>query len=155
MKRVVLIIMAIALMFLLGCGTKKDMSDTQRDAVRLEVESLMKELLADAEKLQTGLMEQYLSDNPQDSFYMDAQAFSKADLIAEAQKAYKDFQSQKIEILKQHTYVLSPVSAVWKAELRSDAINLDGETESTFITETWLWQKQDGDWLVLHFDENW
>jgi len=123
--------------------------------VRSEIDALVGEMTASAEQLSTAALQKYLSDDPQDSFFLGNQEFSKAELLAQLQKLYEPNASQSIKIIKSGIRVLSVDYAIWKAEMQSTVTQKDDKILSMNLKETWLWHKGQDGWRVVHYHESW
>lgn len=144
-------------LLILGACAKKEMPMTAEDQalIKSEIEAKMNDLLSSAEQLKTDAMQKYLSDDGDALFYMGKKAFKKSDLMPAIMKEYEGFSGQKLTIEKQKFFVLSKEAVLWKGELKSIATSKEGSSEESLLQETWLWQKQNGEWKVTHFDEYW
>ena len=148
----------IIIILLAGC-TGQQQSDTMaadvQNQVISEVQACMDELFADAEKLSTGALEKYLSDDPSHTFFMDATEYQKTALLEEVRAVYADYASQKITPLSFQIIALSPNSAIAKYLSQSKAVEKNGYEGELILSDTWVWQKTEGKWTAIHFDESW
>jgi len=159
-----LFVLGLMMLILMACNPKtpsesgKDTektTDNNETAVQAEISALMQELTSSAEKMNTDALEKYLSDEPWDSFYMDAKEYSKSELLQEVKKAYEPFTKQTLAATKSTIRVLSPEYVLWKGIMESTATQKDGRTADMKLTETWIWHKTDKGWKVIHYDESW
>lgn len=155
MKKIILLLM-LGLLIFTACAKKEMPMNAETQAlIKSEIEAKMNDLLSSAEQLKTDAMQKYLSDDADVLFYMGKNAFKKADLLPAILKEYELFSGQKLSIERQKYFILSNEAVMWKGELKSIATTKDGKTEESLLQETWLWQKQNGEWKVTHFDEYW
>jgi len=159
-----LILLGLLMLLLMACNPKSQSSpetnmanptEANETALQAEINTLMSELTASAEKMSTEALEKYLSDEPWDSFYMGAKEYSKAELLLEVKKAYEPFTKQSLKTTKSTNRVLSPDYVLWKGIMESTATQKDGKTADMKLSETWLWHKTDKGWKVIHYDESW
>ncbi len=163
MKNLV-IVLGLLLLLLLACNPKTKSETWQETnengsfnetAIQTEIKALMQELTASAEKMSTEALDKYLSDEPFNTFFMGAKEYSKAELLQEVKKAYEPFTKQTLNATKTTIRVLSPEYVLWKGVMVSTATQKDGKTADMTLTETWLWEKTEAGWKVIHYDESW
>ncbi len=130
-------------------------STKEQGRITEEISARMAELIESANQMKIDALVKYLTENPDANFYMNAKAMGKQELLAEVLKMYIPFQSQQITVKNQRVIVLGPDAALWKAQVQSTALGKDGKSSTMDLTETWLWQKQNGEWVVTHYDESW
>ncbi|HQI53748.1 MAG TPA: nuclear transport factor 2 family protein [Candidatus Cloacimonas acidaminovorans] len=148
----------VLLLLFCACNPKTaEKTETPFDpsALITQIDTIMKELLTDAENLKTGVLEKYLSNDPTDMYYLGAKVYTRKDLISALKQEYTSIANQKLEILQQKTYILGNEAAVWIANIRGIATNKDKKTIETIYTETWLWQKVNNEWKITHFNKSW
>ena len=159
-----IILLGLMLLLLLACSPKNQSeNEAEKDqktansetAIQAEIKALMQELTASAEKMNSAALEKYLSDEPFDTFFMGAKEFTKAELLQEVKKAYEPFTKQTLNTRKSTIRVLSPEYVLWKGVMESTATQKDGKTADMTLTETWLWEKTEAGWKVIHYDESW
>ncbi len=148
----------VLLLLFCACNPKtaeKTETPVDPSALITQIDTIMKELLTDAENLKTGVLEKYLSNDPTDMYYLGAKVYTRKDLISALKQEYTSIANQKLEILQQKTYILGNEAAVWIANIRGIATNKDKKTIETIHTETWLWQKVNNEWKITHFNKSW
>lgn len=157
MRRLILVVL-IVLVILSACKTEPkvdEFTQEEQNALSLEIGSRMDELFADAEALKIQALQKYLSDNPEHTFYMGSIEYGKQTLLDEVQKEYALYKSQKIQVTSSKVIPLSPEAVLAKYLVASKAIDQNDYESETVLSDTWLWQKIDGQWVVTHFDESW
>ncbi len=159
-----LVLLGLLMLVLMACNPKTQTesgadtaktTEANETAVQAEINTLMAELTASAEKMSTEALEKYLSDEPWDTFFMGAKEYTKAELLVEVKKAYEPFTKQSLKTTKSTNRVLSPDYVLWKGSMESTATQKDGKTADMKLSETWLWHKTDKGWKVIHYDESW
>lgn len=148
----------VLLLLFCACNPKtaeKTETPVDPSALITQIDTIMKELLTDAENLKTSVLEKYLSNDPTDMYYLGAKVYTRKDLISALKQEYASIANQKLEILQQKTYILGNEAAVWIANIRGIATNKDKKTIETIHTETWLWQKVNNEWKITHFNKSW
>ncbi len=112
MMRYYSIFALVLLLLFCACNPKtaeKTETPVDPSALITEIDTIMKELLTDAENLKTGVLEKYLSNDPTDMYYLGAKVYTSKDLISELKQEYASIANQKLEILQQKTYILGNV----------------------------------------------
>lgn len=151
------ILLFILTMFLLSACTQipKELTEQQKTQIQSEVKKLTDELLADSQKLSTDAMQKYLSDKEGLTFKMGGVSFKKANLIEAVKKEYEAYKEQTLTIKDEKSIILSDKSVLWVSEIESKAIDKSGKEGQMILHETWLWEKENGEWKATHFDEYW
>ncbi|MCK9330842.1 MAG: nuclear transport factor 2 family protein [Candidatus Cloacimonetes bacterium] len=151
------ILLFILTMFLLSACTQipKELTEQQKTQIQSEVKKLTDELLADSQKLSTDAMQKYLNDKEGLTFKMGGVSFKKANLIEAVKKEYETYKEQTLTIKDEKSIILSDKSVLWVSEIESKAIDKSGKEGQMILHETWLWEKENGEWKATHFDEYW
>lgn len=95
-----------------------------------------------------------LTDEKGAVFILNAKSYTKPEIIAELKRIYGSLKSMKISMDKPVVKLLSPDTAVWIATGKGSSVMKSGEKYDEILTETWIWQKRDGKWQVIHYHEN-
>jgi hypothetical protein len=145
----------LILVLLTGIALAKPAQEAPNEDVKAIIKNNMQKLISSAESLSTEGMEAFLDKDPNLKVFMGAKSYNREELFKAVMSVYEPFKSQKLKIESQDIIVLSPESAVWRGVLRSFAIGKDDKESENTLMETWVWQKIEGEWKVVHFAESW
>ncbi len=124
---------------------------TGQPSVVPEIQAIMKEIIAAAEKADVDKTFLYLTADPEAVFFQDKMHYTRDSLHSHFREKYRMLQSQKFHITHSETIELSPESAVWIGYGEGRTEMKTGESIAASFTETWIWQKIKGTWVVTHY----
>lgn len=153
MRRFILMI-ASAIMLLTACGYRGIKPDEQ-DSIGKQINALMAQIIGSSEKLDTSVLENYLGDSPGARFYLQGRPYGKKSFPAALKELWAPYSGQKIQVMEPGTIVFTPDSAMWLAQTSGIATAKDGSQTGLSFSETWLWQKEEGAWKVVHCHLSW
>ncbi len=152
MKSIMIVFVALTL-FIGACS--REMSDKQIATIEAEIRGQVELMLDAAEKLDIGALKSFIADDENTTVYLSNSALSVDSWLTEMGAIFNDLESQKVEIIQDEVIVFSPKYAMWKASAKGavKAVDAQGISEE-LLTETWIWQKIDGNWKVVHYHES-
>jgi hypothetical protein len=115
---------------------------------------LMDNLSRTAETLDAGKTLAPLSNDKDAVFFFDSKPYNRAELAHRLGKIYGNVKNMSIKMDRQAVKVLGPDAAVWIASGKGKSVGKDGESYEEFLTETWIWQRMEGKWQVVHYHES-
>lgn len=87
-------------------------------------------------------------------FFFGSKPYARGELIQVVRKMYGTFKSMSLKMDKVNVKVLGPDAAVWIAVGKGKAVSKSGESSEEYLLETWIWQKLEGKWQVVHYHES-
>ncbi|MBP1927484.1 hypothetical protein J2741_000031 [Methanolinea mesophila] len=128
-------------------------------ATRKEIERTINALMADiVSAAETGNWAKTftrLTRKPGGMFFLNNRHYTLKSLLAFFGEEYGGTKSLRLRVVKSEILVFSPQSAVWIGYGDGQIQRDDAAPETTYsFTETWLWQKIDGEWTVTHYHES-
>ncbi|NLK49967.1 MAG: hypothetical protein GX294_04900 [Candidatus Cloacimonetes bacterium] len=152
-KRYYIIILMALTLLLTAC--ERPVKREERSALNQEINSYMVQILSEAEELQTTALQDVLDDSPSNRFYENGKAYRRNLYLQTLKARYEDLESQKIEVFEPRSIVMGRNSVVWTAQISTQSTDKDGNTHAISSSETWVWQKIDNYWRVLHLNSAW
>jgi hypothetical protein len=143
-----------AALLIAGCGYR-GIKPEEQEKLGKQVSATMAEIITAAEKVDTSVLDKYLADSPGVRFYLGGRSYGKKGFIDAIGEYWAPYSSQKIQVMNPGTMVFSPEAAMWTAQTSSIAAAKEGQGKSFAHCETWIWQKVEGYWRVVHCDVNW
>jgi hypothetical protein len=117
------------------------------------IEKLMDELSRTAETLDAEKTLAPLSKDKDAVFFLDSKPYTRSELIHYLGKLYGALKTMSIKMDRKCVKVLSPDAAVWIACGKGKSVSKSGESFEEYLTETWIWQRIEGKWQVIHYNE--
>ena len=124
---------------------------TGHPSVVTEIQAIMKEIIAAAEKADVEKTFSYLTADPEAVFFQDKMHYTRDSLLSHFREKYRMLQSQKFHITHSKIIELSPESAIWIGYGEGLTETNAGEWIAASFTETWVWQKIKGTWVATHY----
>ncbi|HCE44268.1 MAG TPA: hypothetical protein DET40_12030 [Lentisphaeria bacterium] len=161
MKRVLLGTFSILLFFVLSGCISVEVSETvmpqaqDNPEVVAAVTRLMDELTVtaqttlDAEKTLAPL-----SKDKDAVFFFDSKPYTRGELTHFIGKIYGSLKIMSMKWDRKYVKVLGPDAGVWIAIGKGKSIAKTGESYEELLAETWIWQRIDGRWQVVHSHES-
>lgn len=118
-----------------------------------DIEGMMKEIIAAAEKGDVDRTFSYLTREPGAVFFLNNRPYDLDSLIAFFRENYGKMHSQKIHVTRSQVIPLGPSSAAWISYGEGHTVTKTGISAPYSFTETWIWQKVKGTWTVTHYHE--
>ncbi len=87
-------------------------------------------------------------------FFFDSKPYRREELIDCLRKLYGSLSTISMKMSQIRVKVLGPDAAVWIACGKGQAVGKSGESSEEFLTETWIWQRIEGRWQVVHYHES-
>ncbi len=144
------------LLSLFACSQKApEFTEAQKDELIKEIEAKMDELIKSAEELNTEALWKYLADGADKNFYMAGMALNKEELISMTQAEYEGFASQRMKIESRTTRMINPDAVLALTLVSATAVDSLGDENMLNITDSFLWEKINGNWQVSHLHESW
>lgn len=146
-KAIVALLMAVGFLVNVSCfaGSEEETVST--------IIKLMDNVSRTAETFDAKKALSVLSDSKDAVFFLNGKAYTKQAIIAQLTKIYGSLKTMKIDMYKPVVKLLSPDTAVWIATGKGSSITKSGKKYDESLTETWIWQKIDGKWQVIHYHE--
>ena len=129
---------------------KKNKS-SEYPSVVLEIQALMEEIIAAAQKADVEKTFSYLTHDPGAVFFQNNRHFSRDSLLSYFRKKYGMLLSQKFQVTHSDLICLGPESAIWIGYGEGLIETKAGESMESSFTETWIWQKIKGKWVATHY----
>jgi uncharacterized protein (TIGR02246 family) len=154
------ILIAAGVVFMGACATLRGAeagtppAAREDEQIKATVGALMEKLSRTAETFAAEKALAVLSDDADAVFFFDSKPCSKRQLIDTLTTIYATLQSMKINMDKPTITVLGPDAAVWAATGTATSVSKAGETFVETLNETWVWQRRNGAWRVVHSHES-
>jgi len=87
-------------------------------------------------------------------FFCDSKPYTRKELTHFLRGMYGKLKSMSIKMDKPHVKVLGSNAAVWIACGKGTSVSKTGQLFEEYLTETWIWQKIEGQWQVVHYHES-
>ena len=118
------------------------------------INNLMTEIVAAAESRNWAKTFSRLTRKEGDLFFLNNRHYTLKSLLGFFGESYGVMKSLKMRVVKSKVIVFSPEAAAWigygDGQIQREPI----APETTYsFTETWIWQKIDGEWAVTHYHE--
>lgn len=95
-----------------------------------------------------------LSKDKESVFFFDAKPYTRSELLHCVGRMYGLLKTMSIKMDRVQVKVLGPDAAVWIACGKGKSVSKSGESYEEFLTETWIWQRIEGQWQVTHYHES-
>jgi len=160
MKRVLLGTVSILLLFISsGCisvAVLESATPQEQDnpEVAATVGKLMDELTATAQTLDAEKTLVPLSKDKDAVFFFDSKPYTRSELAHYMGKIYGSLKTMSMKWDRKYVKALGSDAAVWIAIGKGNSVSKTGESYEEFLTETWIWQRIDGKWQVVHSHES-
>lgn len=154
MKHIFFTLLTISIALLIS-GCERPVKNAEYKAISSEIDLLMAEVLKDAENLQTTALESYLDDGPLARFFLNSKTYRKEPLIQELKRHYAQLTSQKLIVIDPSAIVISRNGVLWTAQISALGTDKDGKQQSNSYSQSWVWQKKDDHWKIVHFNDAW
>jgi hypothetical protein len=127
--------------------TKKEIEDI--------INNLMMEIVTAAEARNWAKTFSRLTRKEGGLFFLNNRHYTLKSLLAFFGESYGIMKSLKMRVVKSEVVVFSPDAAAWIGYGDGQIQRVDTAPETTYsFTETWIWQKIDGEWVVTHYHES-
>ncbi len=127
---------------------------SEQNMIVSSIQALMNETIASAERADVNAAFSHLSEEDGATFFLGNRAFDRDTLISFFGEAYESIKSQEIRVSRSNVTVLAPDAALWTGFGVGRTIGKSGEETLYSFTETWVWQKRAGRWVVTHYHES-
>ncbi len=118
------------------------------------VDAMMQDLMRRAETLDAEKTLDVLSRDKGALFFLDSKPYSREELVHYLGSIYRNLKSMKTKMDNICVKKLGPDAAVWIAVGKSKSQDKSRKNYEEYLTETWIWQKKDGKWEVVHSHES-
>lgn len=152
--RSVVILSLGALAAVRGADRSQPLTTAEKERITASVCEQMNTLMRTAETFDAAKALTVLSDDADAVFFFDSKPYSKQKLIEALTTIYATLSSMKTDMGKPRVTVLGPDAAVWTATGTVRSVGKTGEIYVEALTETWIWQRQNGAWRVVHSHES-
>ncbi len=122
--------------------------------VAAAVAKLMDELTRTAQTLDAEKTLAPLSKDKDAVFIFDSKPYTRSELAHCMGKIYGSLKTMSMKWDMECVKVLGPDSAAWIACGKGKSVSKSGESYEEYLTETWIWQRIDGKWQVVHSHES-
>lgn len=130
-----------------------DPATKNNSEIAATIEKLMDELSRTAETLDAEKTLAPLSKDKDAVFFLGSKPYTRSELIHYLGKSYGSLKTMSIKMDRTCVKVLSPDAAVWIACGKGKSVSKSGESFEEYLTETWIWQRIEGKWQVIHYNE--
>ncbi len=155
MKNIIILGLAVmAACPLCAQGVVQSAAAQDEAAVRSAVSGMMDAVMRSAEKMDVEQIFAPLSHDQKAVFFFGFQPFTRDALIPFFRQAYGQAKSQSIRLTHTDVKVLGPDAALWLGWGTGRIDWKDGRVTEQALAETWLWQRVDGQWKVIHSHES-
>lgn len=151
-KNYIPLLMALTLLI---AACERPVKREESSALNQEINSYMVQILSEAEELKIDALQNALDDAPLNRFYENGKAYRRNLYLQTLKARYQDLESQKIEVFEPRSIVMGRKSVVWTAQISTQSTDKEGNTHDVSSAETWVWQKIDNYWRVLHLNSAW
>jgi uncharacterized protein (TIGR02246 family) len=152
--RSLLILLMGALVSLRGAEVRPALSAAEKERVAASVCEQMNTLMRTAETFDAAKALAVLTDDADAIFFFNSKPYGKQKLIETLTTIYGTLSSMKTSMDKPRVTVLGPDAAVWTATGTARSVGKTGAIYVEALTETWVWQRQNGAWRVVHSNES-
>ncbi len=146
----------LVLLVSLGNLSAADASSVGQDNSEIAVciSGLMDELSRTAETLDAGKTLKPLSKEKDAVFFFNSKPYTREELTHLLGKIYGSIKKMSIKMDRSCVKVLGPDAAVWIACGKGNSVGKTGDLYQEYLTETWIWQRIEGKWQVVHSHES-
>ena len=114
----------------------------------------MDQLTRTAETLDAEKTLAHLTQDRDAVFFLDSKPYTLKELTHFLRGMYGNMKSLSIKMDKTYVKVLGNNAAVWIACGKGKSVGKTGQLFEEYLTETWIWQKIEGQWQVVHYHES-
>ncbi|MDD5679305.1 MAG: nuclear transport factor 2 family protein [Kiritimatiellae bacterium] len=118
------------------------------------INKLMSQLTQTAETLDAEKTLAPLTQDKDAVFFFDSRPYTLKELTHALRGMYGNLKSMSIKMDKTYVKVLGNNAAVWIACGKGKSVDKTGQLFEEYLTETWIWQKTEGPWQVVHYHES-
>jgi hypothetical protein len=119
------------------------------------INKLMLEIVIAAEARNWAKTFSRLTRKEGELFFLNNRHYTLKSLLAFFGESYGVMKSLKMRVVKSKVIVFSPNAAAWIGYGDGQIQRDETTPEATYsFTETWVWQKIDGEWAVTHYHES-
>jgi hypothetical protein len=120
-----------------------------------EIQAMMAGIITAAENVDVEKMYCFLTREPGGLFFINNKYYNLDQLIALFRDTYGKLRSQRLLVSHSEVIPLGPDAAMWigHGEGRTES-QIGGVSMTYSFTETWVWQKINGRWVVTHYHES-
>jgi len=149
------LVLVMGAVWLSGCKNTGELREQEKLAISDTINMLMDQVMHFAENATADSTFQWLSDDSTAVFMTGGMAFSAQEITTLFRGTYVTMKSQQMDPLSTRTLVFSPDAAAWIGILKEKAISKEDEVTEKYLVETWLWQRENSGWRVVHYHESW
>ena len=149
------LVLMVGAVWLSGCKNTSEFKEQEKLAISDTINMLMDQVMNYAENASADSTFQWLSDDSAAVFMTGGMAFSAREITTLFRNAFGTIKSQQMDPLSTRTLVFSPDAAAWIGILKEKAISKDDDVTEKYLIETWLWQRENSGWKVVHYHESW
>ncbi|MCX6256572.1 MAG: cache domain-containing protein [Bacteroidia bacterium] len=154
-KEVIIIPFFILSLLMFGSCKKKVPVPVNGKAVAADsVNLIMSKIVSHAEKLEYKQICNWLSHDSLALNFINTGYYNYNQTADVFKEAYSHMSAEKFMPKKTSTIALSPDVVLWLAYGNAWGADSAGRTFVQIIAETWLWQKLNGKWTVVHYHES-
>lgn len=153
-KSLVLVFLVFILVVTVSSSCFAAMDEKETAEIALTIDMKMKEIIASAEALDVDRTFADFSRDKNAVFFFNDKAYSLTALLGIFKEMYGNMKSQKMDFVYSKVVVLGPDSAAWIAYGKDMSESKKGTISKENLTETWIWQKIEGKWVVTHSQES-
>jgi hypothetical protein len=130
--------------------------DTQlQKEIEATINNMMQEIMVAAESRNWAKAFSRLIRKDGGLFFLNNRHYTLKSLLAFFGESYGIMKSLKMRVVGSKVIVFSPDAAAWIGYGDGQIQRVDTALETTYsFTETWIWQKVDGEWVVTHYHES-
>lgn len=124
-------------------------------SVAEEIQAMMTDIIAAAEDADVDKTYSFLTRDPGGIFFQNNKHYDLDSLLALFRNTYGKLRCQRIRVSQSEVISLGPEAAMWigYGEGRTES-RVGGVSMAYSFTETWIWQKVRGRWVVTHYHES-
>ncbi|MEI6455444.1 MAG: nuclear transport factor 2 family protein [bacterium] len=154
-KLAILIVLALLTgsVFMTSCKQTKN-EPAYQSAVADTINALMAGIIGYSEQVNADSALNLLSDDSAALFISDRMYFSKTGIKSAMKNIYSQIKTQNIEMIHSQVLVPAPGFAVWIGYGKDGYITKEDRAISTFLCETWIWERKPEGWKVVHSHES-
>lgn len=146
-------IAGIIFLVLMGAGNVRAM-DEEESEITGTIDVMMKTMIAFAEKADIEQTFTDLSPDKKAVFFVNDKVYDRKSLLEAFRETFGKMRSQKIQLKDSKVILLGPDAAVWIAHGKGVTQDKEGGARKEALTETWVWQRDQGKWKVIHYHES-
>ncbi|HPS20396.1 MAG TPA: nuclear transport factor 2 family protein [Candidatus Omnitrophota bacterium] len=147
-------IFAILLFFMVAPLNAGAMDEKLKQEIIDTINKKMDQIILYAEAVNADKMLADIAHDKDSAFFASRQKYGADRLIEAFRGMYAGMKGQDIAVMSSKVLVLGPEAAVWIATIKDVTENRESLKEQETLMETWVWQKIDGAWKVVHYHES-